>query len=131
MTTPASPQTPSRSRPKRPRSYLQALAVQERIITVIGLCADDAAQTNDRELRSRIGGAIAAMVRGWDILEERKRILRNKPLPGHLRPDMPPKARRTLPTFSAIQAIDVIEAGKESLSLPETVPAPDPRGGAQ
>lgn len=106
---------------------MQAVATQQRIIEVIERCAADATETNDRELRSRIGSAIAAMVRGWDILEERKRILRNKPLPGHLRPDLQPKPKRILPQFTSMEAIDVSEqraplssslTPKESLSLP-------------
>ena len=30
----------------------------------------------------------AACARAWEVLEERKRILRGKPLPGHLRPEL-------------------------------------------
>lgn len=30
----------------------------------------------------------AACARSWDVLEERLRILDNKPLPGHLRPEL-------------------------------------------
>ncbi len=33
---------------------------------------------------------LAALARAWDVLEERKRILRGKPLPGQLRPDLDP-----------------------------------------
>ena len=33
---------------------------------------------------------LPALVRSWDVLEERKRILRGVPLPGQLRPDLDP-----------------------------------------
>jgi hypothetical protein len=33
----------------------------------------------------------AALMRAWDVLEDRKRILRGIPLPGQLRPDLDPE----------------------------------------
>src|SRR6266496_1407208 len=42
--------------------------------------------------------ARAQLARAYDVCEERKRILRNRPLPGSLRPDVKPngKTRSTL-----------------------------------
>jgi hypothetical protein len=34
--------------------------------------------------------SLATLIRAWDVLEERKRILRGRPLPGQLRPDLDP-----------------------------------------
>lgn len=39
-------------------------------------------------------GYRAQCARAWDCLEERKRILRNKPLPGQLRPDLEQKKKK-------------------------------------
>lgn len=62
----------------------------------------------------------AACARAWADLHERKRIVDGKPLPGHLRPDLAPKAKRVLPSFRSFDAIDVSPgvSGKESLMLP-------------
>ncbi|MCI0744048.1 MAG: hypothetical protein L0Y58_01465 [Verrucomicrobia subdivision 3 bacterium] len=46
----------------------------------------------EAELHARIAGAAAQAVKGWDALEDRKRILRGRPLPGSFRPQ-PPKAK--------------------------------------
>jgi hypothetical protein len=67
----------------------------------------------------------AQCARAFDVLEERIRILRGKPLPGQLRPDLVPKPQRRLPTFTALDVIDV----KESLLPEPPVPAPPPGGG--
>ena len=82
------------SHPKRPKSYTQAALLQDKLADAVSLCRDDMDGCDDREVRARIGSALASMVRGWDILEERKRILRGRPLPGHLRPDLPAAQRK-------------------------------------
>ena len=69
--------------------------------------------------------------RAFDVLEERLRILKGKPLPGQLRPDLrlEQKPKRIPPTFSSLEAIDVTETPKESLSLlPEGRGTPPPGG---
>ena len=38
------------------------------------------------------GSMVSQLARAWDVLEERKRILRGRPLPGSLRPE---KVRKT------------------------------------
>lgn len=44
-----------------------------------------------RALEPKISAqSLAQLARAWDVLEERKRILRGKPLPGQLRPDLDP-----------------------------------------
>jgi hypothetical protein len=39
---------------------------------------------------------LAALARAWDILAERKRILKGRPLPGSLKPTTPRKGPQTL-----------------------------------
>lgn len=90
---PSPPRSPN-THPKRKASYTQATELQAKLADAVNQCHLDLSKTKDRELRSRIGSALASMVRGWDILEERKRILRGRPLPGHLRPDLPASQRK-------------------------------------
>ena len=82
------------------------------------------ASTQERDVRP---ADLAQLVRAWDILEDRKRILRGRPLPGSLKP----KARKSQRTFNPsipsdiqampepLQTLDGMQAGtdgKESLS---------------
>ena len=56
---------------------------------------------------------VAALIRAWDVLEERKRILRGVPLPGQLRPDLDPvQLARTVKRMKQRRVIDVPGAGK-------------------
>jgi len=75
----------------------------------------------------------AQCARAFDVLEERLRILKGKPLPGQLRPDLVPKpTRRLMPSFRSSDVIDAVNTtSKEKESLPALgpVPAPDPREG--
>ena len=103
-----------KTRPRRAAAYLQALEMQERLRADV---LDTRVKAADR----------AACARAWDILEDRKRILRNRPLPGQLRPDLMPKATRTKVTFRSSDVIDLAGEPKESLSLPQTVSTPGPR----
>ena len=57
--------------------YYQAVMLQR-------LCIDHAQRKKIRP------GELAALAKAWDVLEERKRILRGVPLPGQLRPDLDP-----------------------------------------
>lgn len=44
-----------------------------------------------RAINPKLSAAsLAQLARAWDVLEERKRILRGKPLPGQFRPDLHP-----------------------------------------
>lgn len=103
-----------KGKPKHKKAYLQALDMQAAIQATLALCQADAAAEKDRETRARIGSAMAAMARGWDILEDRKRILRGKPMPGQLRPDQPSKPKRNkafvLATLDPMQAIPTKDA---------------------
>jgi len=65
-----------RIRPGRRNSLRQALQIQQRVF--------------DEGMKSGVTpGALAQLARAWDILEERKRILRGRPLPGSLKPEKP------------------------------------------
>jgi hypothetical protein len=111
---------PPRRWRKGRQAYRQAVDAQAGLLEVLELCRADAVATQDRELRAKLGVAMGAMARGWDLLEDRKRVLRGKPLPGHLRPDLAPKAKRVLPSFRSYDAIDV--------SPPTALPASEADG---
>jgi len=113
---PAMPSSPtgSKTHPKRPQSYTQAIELQAKLADAVGLCREDMNGCLDREVRARIGSALASMVRGWDILEERKRILRGRPLPGHLRPDLPASQRKATKRIALLASMSPED--KESLS---------------
>jgi hypothetical protein len=77
--------------------------------------------------------SLATLIRAWDVLEERKRILRGKPLPGQLRPDLDPvqlakaakraKARMPHDIGSVIEAETAAQEGSEEPSeTGETTP---------
>lgn len=76
----------TRIRPGRRLSLRQALELQQLVFdTAFGGTAKPA--------------EIAQLARAWDVLEDRKRVLRGKPLPGSLKPQQ--KARK--PPFQKIQ----------------------------
>ena len=62
--------------------------------------------TQDKTIPAHIRAACA---RAWSDLQERKRILDGKPLPGQLRPDLPPKRNRKAPAVLPLP--DVAENG--------------------
>lgn len=69
----------------------------------------------------------ASCAAAWTRVQEAKRILQGKPLPGQLRPDLQDKRRKPQAPWRPTN-VTVVTA-KESLLQPPTVPAPPPRGG--
>lgn len=85
-----------------PKAYIEAVEIQQR------LKIDIMDPLTKRSVRAQLAKA-------WCMLEERKRILRNKPLPGAYRPDMDParlakqlRARGGLPMLSAPAYLEVL-----------------------
>jgi hypothetical protein len=82
-------------RPGKRTSLRQVLQLQQAAFETVQLLKADAATAEDPELRARIGSSMAQLLRAWDIGENRKRILRGKPLPGSFKPEKPnPKSKR-------------------------------------
>jgi len=48
------------------------------------------------------GPSKALCARAWDVLEERKRIIRGKPLPGTYRPELPKPKAKHYPSLLAV-----------------------------
>lgn len=71
-----------KTRPKYAKAYYDAVAIQ----TVMHECVNDP----DASYADKAKAALA-----WERLEERKRILRNRPLPGSLKPQPKDKQRKT------------------------------------
>lgn len=72
-----------RIRPGRRTSLVDALVLQRHVFETAEQC------TKPIEL--------AALARAWDVLENRKRVLRGKPDPGHLRPEAPKRKSKQVP----------------------------------
>ncbi len=51
----------------------------------------------------------AACARAWEQLEERKRIMRGKPLPGSHRPELPRKAKRAANVTPIARVNDAVD----------------------
>jgi hypothetical protein len=96
----ALPTLSPKTRPQRPKSYSQATELQAILHATV---LDKDTKPADR----------ASCARAWEVLEERKRILRGRPLPGHLRPDLPASQRK--PTKRVALLAEPLDE-KESLS---------------
>lgn len=106
MNSPIAPAQVQISRPrKHAKAYAQAVALQKLIMA-------------DIENPATKASVRAGCVRAWDILEERKRILRGKPLPGHLRPDLPASQRK--PAKRVALLAEVIDQPQEEAEPKES-----------
>lgn len=77
LTKPVPPlNSPVRIRPGRLNSLRQALHLQQ--------CVYEAGVKKGVQPRD-----LAQLARAWDVIEDRKRILRGRPLPGSLKPEKP------------------------------------------
>jgi hypothetical protein len=85
QSTPANGGT--RIRPGRRIAIRQALQIQQRVF--------------EESLKSGVKPSdLAQLARAWDCLEERKRILRGRPLPGSLKPEKPRRNHAIPPVVS-------------------------------
>jgi hypothetical protein len=76
-----------RIRPGKRNSLRQVLHLQQATYDTILLLKEDVVRPEDAALRARIGSSLAQLFRSFDTLEDRKRVLRNRPLPGSLKPE--------------------------------------------
>jgi hypothetical protein len=83
-----------RIRPGKRNSLRQVLQLQQAAYETILVLKGDVVRSEDSTLRARLGSAIAQLAKGWDTLENRKRILRGRPLPGSLKPENEKSKRR-------------------------------------
>ena len=96
-------------KPGRRNSLKQSLALQEATFKTCMELREDTQSlaAEDKSGRVRIASALAGLVKAWDILEDRKRVLRNRPLPGSLRPDPIKKQKQAKPSLAPISQQDL------------------------
>jgi len=86
-------------RPGRKRSLMQALAYQEGCATIAKfLLADAESAEIEPDMRARVATAYSQVLKGWDTMEDRKRILRGRGLPKPVEArNAQPKQKRRAP----------------------------------
>jgi hypothetical protein len=87
--------------------------------------SNDLTETKDKALRAKLALGIASLCKAFDTLEDRKRILHGKPMPGSLRPDAEPKKMRRSYRSAPVE---IVEFRKESL-LPASPEGDGGQGG--
>jgi hypothetical protein len=80
-------------RPRKPELY-QARELQRVCMSAALTLKEDLDNETDKETRTRIGQALAQMVRAWDTARDGARIARGQPAPGSYRPSAEPKPKR-------------------------------------
>src|SRR3974390_2048968 len=81
MAKPPSQNGKSLPKPGRRLATRQVLDMQQAMYKTALLLEKDALECTDREERARVASALANLAKGWDSLENRKRIIRNRGLP--------------------------------------------------
>lgn len=114
----------ARIKPGRRDALKDCLALQ-RLLRDLALSLREDVAPEIAEIRARKATAVAAAAKGWETLEDRKRILRGRPLPGSLRPEKEPPARKrkTLISLSEPETI-ALSPGSPDLSLIAPPPPP-------
>src|SRR5713101_831221 len=90
--------SPTRIRYGAASALRQLVKMQEVIFETMNSLREDVQASTDKDERARTASSIASLAKGWEALEERKRILRRIPNPGSLRPQakMTPKRPQLL-----------------------------------
>jgi hypothetical protein len=89
-----------RIQPGRRNSLVQILALQDMTYRTAFLIAQDVEDAGSKEQRAKLGQSLSQVVKSWETLEDRKRILRGKPLPGSKRPAVEPPIKRKATSFT-------------------------------
>ena len=76
-----------RIRPGRRDSLRQVIDLQRVTHETALLVAGDAKETTEREERARAASALANLGKAWTTLQDAKRVILGRPLPGSLRPE--------------------------------------------
>lgn len=93
---------------KPSKALLQSLRLQQLAMQSAETLAQDLADTKDKELRAKQSQALSSIIKAFDTLEDRKRILNGKPMPGSLRPEAKPKKKpRAYGTLRVVEADNI------------------------
>jgi hypothetical protein len=87
MNRPAPISAAVRIRPGKRNSLRQVLQLQQATFDTVLTLKEDVVRSEDVALRARTASSIARLARSWDTFENRKRVLRGRPLPDSLRPE--------------------------------------------
>ncbi len=104
-----------RAKPGRRTSLTQVLAMQDALYEACMIMKEDCRNASDKEERAKIAGAMSNTCKGWEALEDRKRVIRGLPLPGSLRPESKPRKPKSDNLPSPTEA-PVTQSLKESTS---------------
>ena len=87
--------------PRKP-DLAQVIAMQTALYETCMVLKEDIHTVSDKEERARIASAIASVAKGWQGLQDSKRIIRGKPLPGSKRPavEQPKHKVKASPSFT-------------------------------
>jgi hypothetical protein len=75
-----------RDQAKGPTMLVQAIQLQKTLHNAGISVGQDIGNVEDRELRARIGSALASIAKGWDAMSARILILKGRPGPGTMSP---------------------------------------------
>lgn len=92
-TVPAVVSKAVRARPGRRNSLKQGISLQDTAFCAALVLAEELAKCSDPSVRARLGSSLASVLKAWDAAVDRVRVIRNKPLPGSLRPSGPRAGR--------------------------------------
>lgn len=96
---------------KPSKALLQSLRLQQLALQSAETLAQDLSETKDKELRAKQSQALSSIIKAFDTLEDRKRILNGKPMPGSLRPEAKPKKRpRSYGQLRVVEADNIAES---------------------
>lgn len=62
-------------------NYYLACRIQDKILNMIGVIPQAKRNYDPKAKRNLTPGELSSLTKAFDVMEERKRILRNKPLP--------------------------------------------------
>ncbi len=104
--------------PYRSHALTQALRLQQLAMTSAETIGKDLQETKDKELRAKQAQALSSIIKAFDTLEDRKRILKGKPMPGSLRPEAKQK-RKSQKHASPIEIVEFKEQGEPKIEGPK------------
>jgi hypothetical protein len=95
--------SPVRIRHGKRHSLRQVTDLQRVTHEVALLVAKDAKETTKREERARAASALANLGKSWNTLQDAKRVILGRPLPGSLRPEKAKPKQSATPFASFIE----------------------------
>ncbi len=110
MALPSPASGAARVKPGRRDALRQAVELQRAVYEVGLQMAKDAKEATKLEERARAGATLASLGKAWNTLQDAKRVIRGRPLPGSLKPE-PKRQRpkRSQETYSEAGSLPTLE----------------------